>query len=139
MPKKLPPGEADRRKKMRDKERLAKWRKNNPEKYKQQWQRRKDKQAEYYQNNKDEWHSRLIGRTYGISLEEYNDILSEQKNVCAICKNECVSGKKLAVDHNHDNGKVRGLLCCRCNRGLGNFSDNLDLLRSAVLYLEKYS
>ena len=139
MPKKLPPGEAERRKKLRDKERVAKWRKNNPEKYKQQWERRSEKQAEYYQNNKDDWHSRLIERNYGITSEDYDLMLSNQENVCAICEDECISGKKLAVDHNHDTGEVRGLLCCKCNRGLGNFNDNLDLLRSAVLYLEKYS
>jgi hypothetical protein len=138
MPQKLPPGEAERRKKMRDKERVSKWRKDNPEKYKQQWQRRRDKQAEYYQENKEDWHSRLLKKEYGISLLDYNNMLIEQQNVCDICKNKCVSGKNLAVDHDHDTGKVRGLLCCKCNRGLGNFNDNLDLLEYAVLYLKKH-
>jgi len=80
-----------------------------------------------------------LNRTYGIGLEKYNSLLSEQSGVCAICKTECVSGKKLAVDHNHDTGEVRVLLCCKCNRGLGNFGDNLDRLEEAVLYLQRYS
>ena len=139
MPKKLPPGEAERRKKLRDKERVANWRKENPDKYKAQWRRRKEKHAAYYQENKEKINSQYLERLYGIDMENYNNILSEQNNSCAICNKECVSGRKLAVDHNHDTGEVRGLLCCKCNRGLGNFHDNLDLLRSAVLYLEKYS
>ena len=139
MPKKLPPGEAELRKKLRDKERITKWRKDNPEKYKAQWKRRSEKQSEYYQQNKEKINSQYLKRIYGITTEDYNSILSEQDNTCAICKEECVSGRKLAVDHNHNNSKVRGLLCCKCNRGLGNFHDNLDFLRSAVLYLEKYS
>ena len=74
---------------------------------------------------------------YGLTLEDYDTMLAEQNNSCAIC-NKTVGGN-LFVDHDHKTGEVRGLLCNGCNSGLGMLKDNLDLLRSAVLYLEKYS
>jgi hypothetical protein len=73
---------------------------------------------------------------YGISLEEYNKMLSAQGGSCAICS--CVPGlRRLAVDHNHSTGKVRGLLCGPCNRALGILSDDPALLRAASDYLER--
>ena len=70
-------------------------------------------------------------RLYGISLVEYNILKQNQNNICAICKVK----KKLVVDHCHNSGKVRGLLCHKCNTGLGQFNDNKDLLKKAELYL----
>jgi len=76
---------------------------------------------------------------FGISLEEYGDMLERQGGVCKICKNACLSGNNLAVDHNHDTGQVRDLLCIGCNTGLGSFRDNREILESAVAYLEEHS
>lgn len=68
-------------------------------------------------------------KTYGMSLEE----VDEAKGMgCAICQ----SHDSLAIDHCHKSGKVRGVLCGKCNRGLGNFLDDPQLLRAAALYLE---
>lgn len=75
--------------------------------------------------------------TYGITTEEYDRILERQNGVCAICVQVCISGRRLAVDHNHETGEVRGLLCCKCNRGLGNFNDDSELLLAAYFYLTK--
>jgi len=72
---------------------------------------------------------------YGITIEEYDVMLKRQNYVCAICQNKCSTGKRLAVDHDHDTKKVRGLLCRKCNRGLGHFRSVEDL-RKAILYLE---
>jgi hypothetical protein len=58
-------------------------------------------------------------RKYGITVEQYNQMLLTQNNTCKICKNICKSGKNLAVDHCHATGKVRGLLCATCNVNLG--------------------
>ena len=126
---------------MTAKERQKRWRLNNPEKYKAQRVRAEQKRRErgYYEKNSDTIFENYLKRTYNIDLNKYNSLFEEQSGVCAICKQECVSGRKLAVDHNHDTGEVRGLLCCRCNRGIGNLDDSLDKLKSAVLYLEKYS
>ena len=76
---------------------------------------------------------------------KYQDILSQQNFVCAICKNpEKVKHNRktislLAVDHDHETGKIRGLLCSRCNQGLGHFDDNPEKLRSGIKYLEMFN
>ena len=87
----------------------------------------------------DRWDA-IIRRTYGITLEQYNQMLEDQGGVCAICgKHDEVEGRRMAIDHNHDTGEVRGLLCGTCNRGLGNFQDNIEMLEKAKNYLVKYS
>jgi hypothetical protein len=75
---------------------------------------------------------------YGLTVDQYNDILLEQNGVCAICaKPENTSSKGvLSIDHDHNSGKVRGLLCDTCNRGLGHFYDNISLLYNAIKYLK---
>lgn len=75
---------------------------------------------------------------YGIGRAEYDKMYDDQNGRCAICNlpsTEFV--RSLAVDHDHDNGMVRGLLCPKCNTGLGNFADNIDSLKSAIEYLER--
>ena len=74
-------------------------------------------------------------RKLGIKNEEYEGRLLAQNNVCAICKNTCT--KALAADHDHLTGKIRGLLCNSCNRGLGFFKDEISRLESAIVYLTK--
>lgn len=81
-----------------------------------------------------------------ISKEEYNILLKKQNYVCAICKKpetRLLKGKEtgLSVDHCHDSqklgiNKIRGLLCARCNSGIGWFQDSVDHLKSAIIYLE---
>lgn len=79
-----------------------------------------------------------LKRMFGMSLEDYEQKATAQNNVCAICGNTCKSGKRLAVDHDHDTGKIRGLLCGNCNGGLGKFQDNPELLIKAAEYLRKH-
>lgn len=79
----------------------------------------------------------------GMTAHEHSEMLIKQKNVCAICLNpESVMRngyiKKLAIDHCHENGKIRGLLCQFCNAGIGYFKDNPELLQSAIIYLKQY-
>ncbi len=61
-----------------------------------------------------------------------------QNGVCAICSRLNLSGRRLAVDHDHATGKVRGLLCSRCNSAIGLARESLDVLKKTVLYLEKH-
>jgi hypothetical protein len=76
-------------------------------------------------------------RMYGITLKEYERLLISQKGKCNICGiHESFEVKRLAVDHSHDSGKVRGLLCQKCNLMLGKFDENLDKLSQAAKYLE---
>ena len=69
---------------------------------------------------------------YGIGLGDLNKMMESQQGKCAICKEPL----SLKVDHNHKTGKVRGLLCNGCNRGLGFFTDNMSVLESAICYLK---
>jgi hypothetical protein len=73
---------------------------------------------------------------YGITEEQYQELMSAQSGVCAICKGPNVADRRLGVDHDHITNAVRGLLCINCNYGLGYFKDNPDLLIAAINYLK---
>lgn len=81
-----------------------------------------------------------LKRNYGMSLEEYEDLLASQGGVCAICSNppkrDDARNQYLHVDHCHQSGKIRGLLCTACNVGIGNLQDCPALLRKGAEYLE---
>ena len=72
---------------------------------------------------------------FGITQDEYDCMYAAQRGLCLICGRICKSGRRLAVDHSHATGKVRGLLCAKCNNGLGNFDDDPLLLAQATVYL----
>lgn len=88
-----------------------------------------------YSAYKERIRNTFIKRMYGITLEQYKEILISQKYKCKICKKKCPTGKALAIDHSHSTGKIRGLLCWRCNMGIGQFNDNVKLLVAAARYL----
>jgi hypothetical protein len=90
----------------------------------------KEYNQSYYEANK----VRQKIRKYGLKPTEYEHLLSQQNNKCAIC-GEPPNGKALAIDHDHATGKVRGLLCHSCNNGLGRFKDSIELLHKAASYL----
>jgi hypothetical protein len=72
---------------------------------------------------------------YGLTVDAYDALLAEQGGCCAICGDP--PGKRpLAVDHDHETGDVRGLLCLPCNTGLGLFRDDLERLAAAAAYLD---
>lgn len=73
---------------------------------------------------------------FGIDAHAYEELLAKQEGVCAVCRRkERIAGRRLAVDHCHKTGAVRGLLCQACNTGLGKFEDNPVLLARAAQYL----
>lgn len=75
-------------------------------------------------------------KLYNFTYDDYLKIRDKQENLCGICgKNTENNGRDLAIDHCHKTGKVRGLLCVKCNRGIGLFDDDLRLLKKAILYL----
>ena len=76
-------------------------------------------------------------KIYGLKDREYKSMLEKQKGRCAICRTDKPggAGKKLHVDHNHRIGQVRGLLCQKCNNGLGLFNDDPEILERAINYL----
>ncbi len=72
---------------------------------------------------------------FGITSDDYYEMLEAQGGCCFICKKK--DGKNLHVDHCHETGTVRGLLCRDCNHGLGNFKDNKEFLNNAIKYLDR--
>ena len=100
-------------------------------------------QRVWYQKNKDKHKDFVLKRKFGITLDEYNQLLKEQGDVCAICgrkerykHHQNGEIKKLSVDHDHKTGKVRGLVCTNCNAVLGYAQDNLLILIKGVKYLK---
>jgi hypothetical protein len=89
-----------------------------------------------YKTIPDESRAASLKYYHGITIQQYESMAAAQDGVCYICNNTCPSGKRLAVDHCHVTGKIRKLLCTRCNNGLGNFKDEPHLLRLAAEYLE---
>lgn len=88
---------------------------------------------------------RKLKYLYGMSINEYSQLLKSQNNVCAVCggketviNNKSAKLQKLSVDHDHATGKVRGLLCTACNKALGLLNDNPDVLEKARIYLLKH-
>ena len=95
-----------------------------------------EKQKKWREENKDRCKAlsrkSYLSKKYGISDADYKKMYDEQNGKCAIC---LVSKKKLNIDHCHVGLNVRGLLCGKCNRGLGNFKDNIEALKNAIKYL----
>jgi hypothetical protein len=101
-------------------------------------------QREYRQLHPERVKKYEMKRYFGLPPGEYEAMLAAQKGVCAVCEEpETVLDSKkqlrsLSVDHDHATGKVRALLCTRCNQGLGQFRDNPDLMRKGASYIEAH-
>ena len=94
-----------------------------------EWKNRNQERS-YLSNRKSH-----LKRTFGISLAYQQDLASIQHGLCGICNKEL--GSRPLVDHNHKTKRVRGLLCRKCNTGLGQFDDSINVLRRAIQYLER--
>ncbi|MFA5153572.1 MAG: endonuclease VII domain-containing protein [Clostridia bacterium] len=141
--------------KNKDSERAALWNKEHPEKAKEHKKKWLDNNPEAMVEARKKWkvnnRERLvedrrrykINTKYKITSEEYNELLEFQDGVCAICGKPETSKMKngeikpLGVDHDHETQIIRGLLCSKCNCGLGHFNDNIELLQAAIIYLDK--
>jgi len=96
-------------------------------------EKRKKYAKKYAIENKDKLKDYHLKYRYGLSLEKYNEKLSSQDNLCSIC-NKDLKGRK-HLDHNHETGQVRGILCSGCNTGLGMFLEDKKSLERAIEYL----
>lgn len=98
-----------------------------------------DRQRERKLANRDIYRHQGFTRNlrvkYGITLEQYNNLLAQQKSLCAICS-KVLTRQNTHVDHDHKTGSVRGLLCFECNTAIGKFHDSIDRMRRAIAYLE---
>ena len=83
--------------------------------------------------------ARMLKRNYGITPKDYDAMVETQNNECLICfaSGDKERNKRLVVDHCHASGKVRGLLCNKCNLLLGHADDTIDRLERAILYLKE--
>lgn len=92
----------------------------------------------YTKKNKEKLREKRLLRKFGLSIDEYNRMTLEQNNCCKICNRHAAESnfEKLSVDHNHKTGKVRGLLCNKCNAALGLFMDDATIINSALNYLK---
>lgn len=75
---------------------------------------------------------------YGLTLDEWQQFVDDQDGACAICKTAPDNPRELCVDHDHNTGQVRQLLCNNCNAGIGMFADDPERLIEAVLYLQRH-
>ena len=121
------------------KESNKKWRENNRDK-------RDTHQRRYLERNPEARKETIrkskythIKRVYGLSKEQFYEMMKNQNDCCAICfaRKEEQHYKTLSIDHCHKTGKVRGLLCSNCNTALGLFKDNKDSIQRAIQYLEQ--
>lgn len=85
------------------------------------------------------WSRQKLLREYGLTLEDFDRLYEEQRGLCAICHRPPRDGKALCVDHCHETGAVRQLLCNPCNEALGLLEENIEYIKNALLYIEKYS
>lgn len=110
------------------KEKAKAWREDNPQKV-----------ARYRKENRLKSYMGEIKRKYGVSKDVFDAMLQSQSGKCLICNSDFLWSKRSNtphVDHCHISGKVRGLLCRRCNSSLGYFNDNPALFESAANYLK---
>lgn len=80
-----------------------------------------------------------LQKDYGISLAQYEILLQSQQSVCYICLRPSSNGKSLSVDHDHKTGRVRNLLCHRCNTALGMLDENIDRMKKMIDYIIKHT
>ena len=103
-----------------------------------------ERARKWYEKNKHRRPGYMLKHQYGITWQQYEEMLKNQNGVCAICGDkETVTGSRgqprnLPVDHDHRSGKVRALLCYRCNSMIGYSREREDLLLKAIEYLRKH-
>ncbi len=104
---------------------------------------RKRRKAEQYRKDREQNRVRCLRYSFGITREEYLGMLAAQDGLCAICEKPEKATRsgatiELSVDHDHETGVVRQLLCSACNKAVGYFRDSPELMRRAALYIENH-
>lgn len=92
--------------------------------------------AEHRQAELDKTRRYKLRREFGIDESIYQSMLTAQNGTCAICGGTDKK-RKLSIDHDHRTGRIRGLLCNRCNIALGRFHDDIAILHKAIIYLNR--
>jgi len=100
------------------------------------YRKNKDKYREYKKIHKEKnpnYNRKQTLKKYGLTIKEFDELSTKQNGCCAVCGNS----EKLHVDHNHQTGKVRGLLCRGCNTALGSLKENPDTIQKLKDYIIK--
>jgi N12 class adenine-specific DNA methylase len=98
-------------------------------------EKNKDRIKEYNSRTKEYQKNINLKRRYNITEEEYKTLLESQQNCCDICK---IKVDELCIDHCHKTGKIRSLLCHKCNTAIGLFSEDTKVLQNAIEYIQKH-
>lgn len=114
------------------------WYQKNKDKAKAANKRWREKNADRVREQAEKRTKLVRFARHGISEEQYQEMENSQRGLCAICRRACDVVGTLSIDHDHETGRVRGLLCKRCNSGLGFFRENPDLLIWAGAYLRHW-
>jgi hypothetical protein len=103
-----------------------------PTYWKNRWLKNKETIARQNRNSR-------LKTTFGITPEDYEKLSQKQNNQCLICKKDYGNNKNkyLSIDHNHDTGEIRGLLCQKCNSAIGLLNEDIELVKRTLLYLER--
>lgn len=112
----------------------AKYRKDNREQIKNYLQSKREQNREHYRELDRRYSRKKTLKKYGLTEEQYGQMVGNQEGKCLICFR--VPTDNLVVDHCHETGIVRGLLCRKCNAAIGALDDSPDLLKRAITYLE---
>lgn len=111
--------------------------------YEKNRDRLRERHRQNYQKNKDKISFTEREKRTGWTKERFLETLNSQDGRCKICSTQMVTGKKskasMCADHCHKSGKQRGILCKKCNAGLGQFDDSVELLQLAMEYLRAWS
>lgn len=99
---------------------------------------RREMKAEAYERDREKILLQKQAQTFGVTVQFLLDLRDRHGGVCGICRNPCISGRALAVDHDHATGQIRGLLCANCNRALGLLQDSPQVVASAHAYLARW-
>lgn len=100
-------------------------------------QKLRDRAKKWHAENPEKSRNMKLKQYFGITLAQYNELLNLQNGGCAICQKICTSGRALAVDHCHETGHIRGLLCGNCNNALGRLKDSPVNCLAAANYLQQ--
>jgi hypothetical protein len=126
--------------KLTQSQKVAKWRRDNPEKYQENQRRYQEKmKTERPDELALRYRKRNYKSKYGITLEIFEEMLEKQNGVCYICGNKNVANKHLAVDHCHKSGKVRKLLCNPCNLTVEHIENSLAPYERYIDYIEDHA
>jgi hypothetical protein len=117
-----------------DRERAKRWARENPDRVKAQREAAKLSGRKAASNRRSH-----LKRVHGITVEDYEAMLAAQRGGCAICGKPPRPDISLHVDHDHETGRIRGLLCFPCNNALGDVGDDIGRLRAFIDYLSAHT